>query len=184
MKVLSTVEDPELHKSLTDLDMIKSVDIENDNVKIEVTLTIPGCPLKKKIKQDVFQKMLSMNPNSRDGLIGAGAALCRIDEHQTAENLLRQAQVASPEDVSIYFLLIENRLQADDPDGTSTAMDLLLKSFSLEYIKNRLLSPPKDPREVPFDRALLADALAFRLRQEASGIETFKAQEEPSEVDR
>jgi ATP-binding protein involved in chromosome partitioning len=52
-KVLATVEDPELHRSLTDLDMIKSIDIEGGKVKIEVTLTIPGCPMKKKISDDV-----------------------------------------------------------------------------------------------------------------------------------
>ena len=61
MKALSTVEDPELHKSLTELDMVKSVDIENDNVKVEVTLTIPGCPLKKKIDQDVTDAIMKLD---------------------------------------------------------------------------------------------------------------------------
>ncbi len=53
MNVLATIEDPELHKPLTDLDMIKSIDIDGHHVKIEITLTIPGCPLKKKIGDDI-----------------------------------------------------------------------------------------------------------------------------------
>jgi len=53
MEILGTVKDPELNKSLTDLDMIKSVDIDGGKVKIEVSLTIAGCPLKKKISEDV-----------------------------------------------------------------------------------------------------------------------------------
>lgn len=53
MKALDGVEDPELRKPLTDLGMIKSVDIEGDNVVVAVTLTVPGCPMKQKIREDV-----------------------------------------------------------------------------------------------------------------------------------
>ncbi|MFH2037369.1 MAG: Mrp/NBP35 family ATP-binding protein [Candidatus Zixiibacteriota bacterium] len=53
MKILGTVEDPELRRPLTDLDMIKKVEIDGGKVEIEITLTIPGCPLKNKISKDV-----------------------------------------------------------------------------------------------------------------------------------
>ena len=53
MQALGTVKDPELNRSLTELDMIKSVDIDGGKVTVEVSLTIPGCPLKKKISDDV-----------------------------------------------------------------------------------------------------------------------------------
>jgi len=53
MEVLATVKDPELNRSLTELDMIKSVDIDGAKVTVEVSLTIAGCPLKKKISEDV-----------------------------------------------------------------------------------------------------------------------------------
>lgn len=55
MHVLGGVEDPELKKPLTELDMIKSVSIENGNVQIDILLTIPGCPLKEKITSDVTE---------------------------------------------------------------------------------------------------------------------------------
>ncbi len=53
MEILGRINDPELHRPLTELDMIKSVEIEGNTVKVGVLLTIPGCPLKKKITEDI-----------------------------------------------------------------------------------------------------------------------------------
>lgn len=55
MHVLSGIDDPELKKPLTDLDMIKYVNIDGGNVTVGVTLTVPGCPLKEKISSDVAE---------------------------------------------------------------------------------------------------------------------------------
>lgn len=53
MQVLSGVQDPELHRSLVELKMVRNVKIEESDVSLEVVLTIQGCPLKAKIKEDV-----------------------------------------------------------------------------------------------------------------------------------
>ncbi|MDX9858007.1 MAG: Mrp/NBP35 family ATP-binding protein [candidate division Zixibacteria bacterium] len=53
MHVLSRIQDPELKRPLTDLDMIRSVHIDDGAVSIAVTLTVPGCPLKEKIAGDI-----------------------------------------------------------------------------------------------------------------------------------
>jgi len=53
LHVLSGIEDPELKRPLTDLDMVKSVDISGGDVVVGITLTVPGCPLKAKINDDV-----------------------------------------------------------------------------------------------------------------------------------
>lgn len=55
MHVLSGVNDPELGKPLTELDMVKFVDIDGGNVTVGVTLTVPGCPLKDRITSDVTE---------------------------------------------------------------------------------------------------------------------------------
>jgi ATP-binding protein involved in chromosome partitioning len=55
MNVLSGIEDPELRKPLTELDMVKSVEIDGSKVTIGITLTIAGCPLKNKIQEDVVR---------------------------------------------------------------------------------------------------------------------------------
>lgn len=43
---LSRVEDPEIGKPLTELGMIKSVDIDGPEVAVEIYLTIAACPMK------------------------------------------------------------------------------------------------------------------------------------------
>jgi ATP-binding protein involved in chromosome partitioning len=51
---LARVEDPEIHKPITDLDMVKDVTIgENGTVHVEIYLTVSGCPLRDKITRDV-----------------------------------------------------------------------------------------------------------------------------------
>jgi ATP-binding protein involved in chromosome partitioning len=51
---LARVEDPEIHKPITDLGMVKDVTIgENGAVHVEIYLTVSGCPLRDKITRDV-----------------------------------------------------------------------------------------------------------------------------------
>jgi ATP-binding protein involved in chromosome partitioning len=52
LKALSTVEDPDLHRDLVSLNMIKDVKVEANKVSFTVVLTTPACPLKEKIRQD------------------------------------------------------------------------------------------------------------------------------------
>lgn len=53
MEVLSGIDDPELRKPLTELDMVKFVNIDGGQVTIGISLTVPGCPLKHRITNDV-----------------------------------------------------------------------------------------------------------------------------------
>jgi ATP-binding protein involved in chromosome partitioning len=53
MHVLSGINDPELKKPLTELDMVRYVKINGGKVDVGITLTVPGCPLKAKITDDV-----------------------------------------------------------------------------------------------------------------------------------
>ncbi|MFQ5591040.1 MAG: Mrp/NBP35 family ATP-binding protein [Phycisphaerae bacterium] len=52
---LSTVLDPELHKDIVTLDMVKDVVIDGSTVGLVLELTTPACPLKEVIKEDVDQ---------------------------------------------------------------------------------------------------------------------------------
>ncbi len=53
LHILSGINDPELKKPLTELDMVRFVDVIGGNVRVGITLTVPGCPLKEKITSDV-----------------------------------------------------------------------------------------------------------------------------------
>lgn len=54
-QVLQGINDPELHRSIVDLKMVKKVQIEGSTVTVDINLTIAGCPLKAKIRDDVTQ---------------------------------------------------------------------------------------------------------------------------------
>ena len=53
LEALRPVQDPELHRSIVDLDMVKSIDIAGGDVRVVVALTVPGCPLRAEIERRV-----------------------------------------------------------------------------------------------------------------------------------
>ncbi|HCT14767.1 Mrp/NBP35 family ATP-binding protein [Corynebacterium nuruki] len=48
---LDAVEDPELNRPITDLGMVKSIDIDGADVAVEIYLTIAGCPMKSTLTE-------------------------------------------------------------------------------------------------------------------------------------
>jgi Mrp family chromosome partitioning ATPase len=53
LETLAQVKDPELHRSLTDLKMVRDVGIQGSQVEVTIALTMPNCPLKDQIESDV-----------------------------------------------------------------------------------------------------------------------------------
>ena len=53
IEALRPVEDPELHRSIVDLDMVRSVRIDGTRVDVQVALTVAGCPLRNEIQDRV-----------------------------------------------------------------------------------------------------------------------------------
>ncbi|MDZ7674956.1 MAG: Mrp/NBP35 family ATP-binding protein [Acidimicrobiales bacterium] len=58
---LRPVEDPELHRSIVDLDMIRFVRIDGASVHVEVALTISGCPLRNEIERRVGEAVHALD---------------------------------------------------------------------------------------------------------------------------
>lgn len=50
---LRPVEDPELHRSVVDLGMIRDVSVDGTAVSLQVVLTVSGCPLRNEIQSRV-----------------------------------------------------------------------------------------------------------------------------------
>jgi ATP-binding protein involved in chromosome partitioning len=72
MTALATVNDPEIRRPITELEMVKSVDIGSDGrVLVEVLLTVAGCPLKDTIIRDVTAAV--------SGIGGVSAVDVRLD---------------------------------------------------------------------------------------------------------
>jgi len=52
-EALAKVQDPELHRSITDLGMVEDLTEVNGDVTIKVLLTISGCPMQDRLRTDI-----------------------------------------------------------------------------------------------------------------------------------
>jgi ATP-binding protein involved in chromosome partitioning len=53
LDALRPVEDPELHRSIVDLDMVRRIAVDGPRVDVTVALTVEGCPLRSEITSRV-----------------------------------------------------------------------------------------------------------------------------------
>jgi ATP-binding protein involved in chromosome partitioning len=53
LDALRPVEDPELHRSIVELDMVRQIAIDGQRVDVTVALTVAGCPLRNEITNRV-----------------------------------------------------------------------------------------------------------------------------------
>lgn len=62
MNKLRKVMDPELHINIVDLGLIYEVKVTNDQVKVIMTLTTPGCPLAPVIDRLIKEALAELEP--------------------------------------------------------------------------------------------------------------------------
>ena len=62
LSALEAVIDPELHRSIVELDMVRSIDVSgNGVVDVTVSLTTPGCPIKGHFQTAVVQAVAALD---------------------------------------------------------------------------------------------------------------------------
>ena len=81
---LSKIVDPEINTSITDLELIDEVDINNSNVKVDLHLTSPFCPavFGFKICQDIHDNVLKVD--------GIDDVKVNVSNHFMAEQINNQ----------------------------------------------------------------------------------------------
>jgi ATP-binding protein involved in chromosome partitioning len=57
LKALEGVIDPELRKPVTELDMVRDVEIDGGDVRVTIALTVAGCPLRDSFQEQVANVM-------------------------------------------------------------------------------------------------------------------------------
>jgi ATP-binding protein involved in chromosome partitioning len=82
---LRNVQDPELHRDIVSLDMVKEIAIDGTSVALKVDLTTPACPLKDQIQADIEDKLRPLGATDVD--ITWGATVRRATAQQP-ENLV------------------------------------------------------------------------------------------------
>jgi FeS assembly SUF system protein len=61
MKALKECYDPEIPVNVWDLGLIYDVAVDDDKVRVKMTLTAPGCPMHSFISQEVKEKLQSVS---------------------------------------------------------------------------------------------------------------------------
>lgn len=80
---LRNVLDPEIGKPIEEIGMLKGIEVDGGNVRVQVLITIEGCPLKDRITSDVTAAVMPiegvehvdvslspMSPEEREALVG------------------------------------------------------------------------------------------------------------------
>jgi ATP-binding protein involved in chromosome partitioning len=65
---LATVNDPEIRRPITELDMVKSVDIDGPVVSVTILLTVAGCPMKDRLTKDITAAVTAVGGVERVGV--------------------------------------------------------------------------------------------------------------------
>ncbi|NNF45117.1 MAG: Mrp/NBP35 family ATP-binding protein [Phycisphaerales bacterium] len=78
MDALRTVDDPDLHRDLVSLNMVKAVEITDSDVRIGIELTTPACPMKDRIRSDIVAAVTAAAGS-------AGATLGKVTVDFTAD---------------------------------------------------------------------------------------------------
>jgi ATP-binding protein involved in chromosome partitioning len=80
-QALGAVNDPEIHRPITELGMVKGVQVAADgSVRVEVWLTVSGCPLRETITRDVTTAVGRL-----PGVTGVRVALDVMSDEQRRE---------------------------------------------------------------------------------------------------
>jgi ATP-binding protein involved in chromosome partitioning len=93
-QALATVSDPEIHRPITELGMVKNIDIGPEGrVRVDVWLTVQGCPLRDTITRDVTAAVSKL-----DGVSAVRVELDVMSEEQR-RSLQTQLRGGKPERV-------------------------------------------------------------------------------------
>jgi ATP-binding protein involved in chromosome partitioning len=57
LQALERVVDPELRRPVTELDMVRAVDVDGGDVRVTIALTVAGCPLRSSFEDQVREAM-------------------------------------------------------------------------------------------------------------------------------
>lgn len=90
--VLAEINDPEIHRSIVELNMVRGIDLDGSLVTVDLALTIPGCPLKSFFQEVLPAKLKERFPEITEVKINLGAMT--EDERKSLVGGLRDDNVA------------------------------------------------------------------------------------------
>ena len=88
MRVLKNVKDPEIGASIVSLGMVRAIEVQGSTVHVEIALTIPNCPLRETIRDDVIKAV-------SDGRCRKGRGSALLDDRPRTRPRLTDAEESS-----------------------------------------------------------------------------------------
>ena len=100
---IKTVKDPELPINIYDLGLIRTLDIQDGEVSISMTLTTPNCPVADKMPTQVFEAVSMV-----DGITNVKVELCWEPAWSVADLTPRGKSVLELMDIDINHMLAQH----------------------------------------------------------------------------
>jgi ATP-binding protein involved in chromosome partitioning len=86
LRALERVIDPELKRPVTELDMVRDVEIDGGDVRVTIALTVAGCPLRDSFEKQVAEALRDVSGVQR---VALGFDVMTPDERQALTTKLR-----------------------------------------------------------------------------------------------
>src|SRR5438876_879372 len=86
LRALEGVIDPELRRPVTELDMVRDVEIDGGDVRVTIALTVAGCPLRDSFQEQVVGVMRDVRGVER---VALGFEVMTAEERQALTTKLR-----------------------------------------------------------------------------------------------
>jgi ATP-binding protein involved in chromosome partitioning len=80
LSALETVIDPELRRSIVELEMVRSIDVADGRVRVMVSLTTPGCPIRSH-----FETAVRTAVGGLDGVTGVDVAFDVLTDSEKSD---------------------------------------------------------------------------------------------------
>ncbi len=106
---LRPIEDPELHRSIVELDMVRDVVVDLPLVRVQVALTIPGCPLKAEIQTRVTDALEQL-----PGVDAVEVDFTSMNDEERAPVLIDQ-MIVPPEAYGVRCISMGFFVEEDQP---------------------------------------------------------------------
>ena len=97
-EALRGVHDPEIGRPIEDIGMLKGIEIDAGRVRVDVLITIEGCPLKDRITSDVTAALAPL-----EGVEAVEVSLSPMSEQQRAELVAKLRGGAPPQQQRTFF---------------------------------------------------------------------------------
>ena len=85
-EALSTVNDPEIKRPITDLGMVDGVEITDGQITVKLLLTVSGCPLKDTLNRDITAAVATVAP---DVTVVVDMGVMNDEQRKSMQQMLR-----------------------------------------------------------------------------------------------